>query len=441
MAGRAAASRPVALRDHAVSPHARQGASKRGLAPRFTTDITRTTIPLAFPDSTMATLCIDVGEVAHRRRRPGAARSRMHEIELELEAGDPRRLYELAQTRSPPTCRCALEPRDQGRARLRAAPTATPPEPVRADDVDLPDKATAGSAFAAIMRRCLRQIDGNAQGVASPSRRSRVDAPDAHRRAPPALVPLARAARHRAGRASSRCASRLRWLAQALGPARDLDVFVDRDACRGDPRRRSARRAAPDARARPAKLAARASAAGARRRRRRARGGRLAALHALRARRPRRSRPRRDVDVAVRAHEASWPRRRASSPRPLLKRRHQALVALGTDLAHAAPEARHAARLAAKKLRYATEFFASLYPRQAHARLPQGARARCRKSSARGTTRPSRRASPASSPAPTVAGRRRVRRLGGGARRDAQPRRSPRHGRASPRRDRSGRAT
>ena len=50
--------------------------------------------------------------------------------------------------------------------------------------------------------------------------------------------------------------------------------------------------------------------------------------------------------------------------RPLLKRRHQALLALGSDLAHAAPEARHAARLAAKKLRYAAEFFASLYPRK-----------------------------------------------------------------------------
>ena len=36
-------------------------------------------------------------------------------------------------------------------------------------------------------------------------------------------------------------------------------------------------------------------------------------------------------------------------------------IPLGTNIAHAAPEARHAARLAAKKLRYATEFFASLY--------------------------------------------------------------------------------
>jgi CHAD domain-containing protein len=50
--------------------------------------------------------------------------------------------------------------------------------------------------------------------------------------------------------------------------------------------------------------------------------------------------------------------------RPLLKRRHRALLALGTNLAHAAPETRHAARLAAKKLRYATEFFAPLFDKK-----------------------------------------------------------------------------
>jgi triphosphatase len=50
--------------------------------------------------------------------------------------------------------------------------------------------------------------------------------------------------------------------------------------------------------------------------------------------------------------------------RPLLKRRHRALLALGPDLSHAAPETRHAARLAAKKLRYATEFFAPLFAKK-----------------------------------------------------------------------------
>jgi CHAD domain-containing protein len=71
-----------------------------------------------------------------------------------------------------------------------------------------------------------------------------------------------------------------------------------------------------------------------------------------------------EVNVALHAHEGRLAKPARDFARPLLKRRHQALVALATDLAHAAPEARHAARLAAKKLRYATEFFASLFPRK-----------------------------------------------------------------------------
>jgi len=62
------------------------------------------------------------------------------------------------------------------------------------------------------------------------------------------------------------------------------------------------------------------------------------------------------------AHAAQLERPARDYARPLLRRRHRDLIALGIDLAHATPETRHAARLAAKKLRYATEFFASLYP-------------------------------------------------------------------------------
>ena len=38
-------------------------AERHGLMPQFTTDVVRTTIPLTFADSTMASLCIDSGEV------------------------------------------------------------------------------------------------------------------------------------------------------------------------------------------------------------------------------------------------------------------------------------------------------------------------------------------------------------------------------------------
>ena len=48
-------------------------------------------VTLAFADGTRATLCFDVGEIrAGRRRAP------VSEIEVELQAGDPLRLFELA---------------------------------------------------------------------------------------------------------------------------------------------------------------------------------------------------------------------------------------------------------------------------------------------------------------------------------------------------------
>jgi len=45
-----------------------------------------------------------------------------------------------------------------------------------------------------------------------------------------------------------------------------------------------------------------------------------------------------------------------------LTKRHKQLRQRGKHLEHMHPEARHAARIAAKKLRYASEFFTSLYP-------------------------------------------------------------------------------
>ena len=95
-------------------------AERRGLVPQFTTDIVRTTIPLAFADSTMASLCIDTGEV-----RAEVDGKRLHapinEIELELEAGDPTRLFELARTRSRPSSRWRWSPSPRRHAATRCA--------------------------------------------------------------------------------------------------------------------------------------------------------------------------------------------------------------------------------------------------------------------------------------------------------------------------------
>ncbi|VXC19216.1 Inorganic triphosphatase YgiF, contains CYTH and CHAD domains (fragment) [Burkholderia sp. 8Y] len=55
----------------------------------------------------------------------------------------------------------------------------------------------------------------------------------------------------------------------------------------------------------------------------------------------------------------------ASFATETLRRRHKKLLKRGHGLAELDDETRHRARIAAKKLRYATEFFASLFERRA----------------------------------------------------------------------------
>jgi inorganic triphosphatase YgiF len=333
-------------------------AEKRGIGPRFTTDITRTTIPLAFSDSTMAALCIDVGEV-RTEDGPPVLREPIHEIELELEAGNLVRLFELAHTLATDVP-LALEPASKAE-RGHALRHPRKPVPLHATDPDLPVKAKAGDAFAAIIRTCLAQIEGNADGVCTDDDPEWIHQMRIGVRRLRACLSLARK-----GIATARIEPlrvELRWLAQALGPARDLDVFATstlpavRDAVKQSGN-------ATPLEAGLAKLAARTAVW-----RKDARGVAQAAVASPRfvrlvlAAAALAAAPAADAQHShANEHKLSVPAR--ESARPLLKRRHRALVALGTDLAHAAPEARHAARLAAKKLRYAAEFFAPLFPKK-----------------------------------------------------------------------------
>ena len=329
-------------------------AERRGLVPQFTTDIMRTTIPLVFADSTMALLCIDVGEV-HTEVNGTTLRAPIHEIELELEAGDKTRLYELANALATdvPLALQPLSKAERGHA-LRNPREA---EPLRAADVGIGPATNAAAAFAAIIRSCLAQIEGNARGVMVEEdaewihqmrigvRRLRACLSPARRAMAPARIEPLRV--------------ELSWLAHALGPARDSDVFtletlpaftaaVARGGNAGALRpalRALAQQAA--ARRNDARGAARVAVGSAR-------FLRLVLAAAALAESPATGSPD-PASLALPARDIA---------RPLLKRRHRAVLALGADLAHAAPETRHAARLAAKKLRYATEFFAPLFAKK-----------------------------------------------------------------------------
>ena len=163
----------------------------------------------------------------------------------------------------------------------------------------------------------------------------------------------------------------VKWLAGLLGKARDWDVFVTetlpplaawfaRDANTAPGIKRLRERAAR--RRRAARNDARAS-------------GGLAPLPSPSARRGFALR-----DTAARRNERcerslpAMPSERASAfAAKLLARRHRKFADLAATLAHAGNDERHAARIAAKRLRYVAEFFAPLLPRQAHPNLSRDA--------------------------------------------------------------------
>jgi hypothetical protein len=141
-----------------------------------------------------------------------------------------------------------------------------------------------------------------------------------------------------------------RWVLDALGPARDLDVFADQTLpavladlnawARGAGLGRPARRGANGGGAAPTTRRSRAYR----------RCGSL-----LRARSGRRRR-----------RAAHRDQRRGARPRTQVRRAHHRQARAPTRQGGREPrareiEARHATRIAAKKLRYATEFFATLF--------------------------------------------------------------------------------
>ncbi len=331
-----------------------QATRHAALVPLFETDIARSTIALEFADSTTAQLCLDRGVVrAMDRTGPGAGREPISEIELELVSGNAARLFELAAALSADLA-ISVEPRSKAhRGYALLAPLRN--SPVRADPVEIPGEASAAQALAVILRSCLRQVDANADGVRFEDdpewihqmrvgvRRLRLALALVRKMLPPGTVePLA---------------NELRWLAEALGRARDLDVFIDDVA---PAIARAASNSPPQAsaidllvsrvrmKATETRRAAQVAIASARFVRIQLATGWLAAMPRLGARV---ASPEADALAAPAQSFAA----------DLLKRRHRKLVRAGAHLADGTAEDRHQTRIETKKLRYAAEFLAGLF--------------------------------------------------------------------------------
>ncbi|MGH6624536.1 MAG: CYTH domain-containing protein, partial [Burkholderiaceae bacterium] len=216
------------LADSPLTAVVGDAASRRALGPVFRTRFTRTTWMVA-RGATSVEVALDVGEVlvTHGRK---TLRSPISEVELELKSGSPKRLLDLAlELVGKGANALALAPLSLSKAergyRLAAGKEAVAAKASAAGfTAVLSEHMSTTAALRAVGRRALEVVLANADAL-----RAGGD---------PECIHQARVALRRF-RSAIRLLDRkhddfprglndeLRWLAGALGGARDLDVLTD----------------------------------------------------------------------------------------------------------------------------------------------------------------------------------------------------------------------
>ena len=317
-------------------------AAATDLKPLFSTEVRRTSQPLAFADGTRALFCTDLGSItAGKRRAP------ICEIEIELVQGDPARLYDLAQALAVdmPVCVGQLSKAERGDALAGTGAI----KPVRATRVTLASDVSAAAALAAVGADCLRQIAANAEGLVAGGGDEFVHQLRVGMRRLRSLlkfIPLVNPSMPLAP-----LEEELRWFAGVAGTARDWDVFAAETLAPITPQLGQSQ-----LRRELGRMKARVTA--------RRRLHRAAIADAARS--PRVTRMLLEFGAMLAGMTttpaASEP---ATAARTLaattLARHDRRLRKRCKRLRELTPADRHLARLAAKKLRYAAEFFAPLY--------------------------------------------------------------------------------
>lgn len=321
---------------------------RRRLTPVFVTDFRRQRVDLEFPDGTRAELAVDRGTIrAHGRTEA------VTELEVELIEGSARTLFAFALelARALPI---EVEVFSKAERGYRLAAGEGPPV-VKARHPSLEPAMSVEEAFCHIVAGCVAQLQGNVEGM-----RRGEDVEHLHqmrvalRRARSALATFSRALPKPL---TAPVRQALKWLTGELAPARDWDVFVTETL--------------------PPILAAFPDHAGLTALRDAAQ--RLRGEARIRAREATLGHRYRGLVLGVGAwlEARSWregldgsSRRRMAAPvvpfaQAVLARRHRQLLQRGRHHARLGADELHGLRILGKKLRYACEFFASLFPARA----------------------------------------------------------------------------
>jgi inorganic triphosphatase YgiF len=193
--------------------------SKRDLAeslkPVFETRVQRTLRRLQRNDSRIE-FALDQGEID-----TGKSRSPLCELELELNDGDPGELFRLARelSESAPLQLAVKSKPERGYALL----DASDPYPIeKALDLKIPATMTIEEAFQVIGRSCLRQVLANRPAMLAGNAEALHQMRIGLRRLRTAISIFKDVI---AGSDRERIKSELEWITGELGPPRDLDVL------------------------------------------------------------------------------------------------------------------------------------------------------------------------------------------------------------------------
>ena len=329
----------------AATPEAKVFRSPRlraKLRPVFATEFTRTSVRLGFADGSLAELCLDSGEI-----RSGRRASAISEAEIELLAGSTARLYELALELAErvPLRLGQASKSERGYALARGLPA----RPVKAASLELDAQASVAAAFSAIVRSCMWHLQANESGFLAGRDTEYLHQVRVALRRLRACFSLFKAVVPQAAFAS--VMTRLHEQNAALGQARDWDVFAHEML-----------RALGTQRADEAAVAAFER-----------RCVRLGRAH-LRAAQGAVAAPawqRLWLELGALLAEGKWMQGHPPLALPaagfaasVLQQRAATLKKRGRRLQDLDAAGRHRLRIAAKKLRYAAEFFAALFPKR-----------------------------------------------------------------------------
>jgi inorganic triphosphatase YgiF len=312
------------------------------LRPVFRTEFERTSLRLAFADGSVAELCLDSGAI-----RSGRRASAISEAEIELLSGSPVRLYEFALelVERMPLRLGQASKAERGYALARTAPA----RPLKAGPLELDGKASVAAAFAAVVHSCMAHLQSNETGFLAGRDPEYLHQMRVAMRRLRACFSLFKAQIPQATFVP--VMQQLREQGVALGKARDWDVFVHEML-----------RALRQQRADEAAVAAFA--------RRCLRLGRVH-LRAAQGSVAAAAWQRLWLGLGRLLAEGAWTDANATLALPLegyaasvLQRRASNLRKRGAHLQSLDAAGRHRLRIAAKKLRYAAEFFAALFPKR-----------------------------------------------------------------------------